>query len=158
MLTKRVVTMVSSTADGLEVRAAAIQSGSGRPPLPPIRQVVTQNISIENSEKSGVAKYPAALVYCEKLSNKLREKFRRFSGTGSMVIEIRHSLDRVDELEDELQVYVDAACALLDDNRGDWSNGAFYTGGYEVSYDAAVKGGKNFLQRAKVKFEVEVSK
>ena len=55
-------------------------------------------------------------------------------------------------------MYVDAVCALLDDSRGDWGDGAFYAGGYEVAFEAVARGGKNFLQRAKVKFEVEVSR
>jgi hypothetical protein len=53
---------------------------------------------------------------------------------------------------------VDAVCALLDDSRGDWGDGAFYAGGYEVNYETVARGGKNFLQRAKVGFDVEVSK
>ena len=53
---------------------------------------------------------------------------------------------------------MDAVCALLDDSRGDWGSGAFYTGGYDVSYEPIARGGKNFLQRAKVGFDVEVSK
>ena len=55
-------------------------------------------------------------------------------------------------------MYVDAVCALLDDSRGDWGDGSFYGGGYAVAYEPVVKGGKNFLQRAKVNFDVEVSK
>ena len=50
------------------------------------------------------------------------------------------------------------ARALLDDARGDWGNGTFYAGGYEVSYEPVVRGGKNFLQRARVGFQIEVSK
>ncbi len=158
MLTAAVAGLMSAPGDGMTVRAAAIRAAAGGAPLVPIRQITQQNVGVETSDKSGLAKYPAALVYCDKLGNKLREKFRQFSGTASMVVEIRYSLDRLDNIETELQVYVDAVCALLDDHRGDWGDGAFYTGGYEVSYEAATKGGKNFLQRAKVKFDVEVSK
>ena len=53
---------------------------------------------------------------------------------------------------------MDAVCALLDDSRGDWGNGAFYSGGYDVSYEPVGRGGKNFLQRATVGFDIEVSK
>jgi hypothetical protein len=31
-------------------------------------------------------------------------------------------------------------------------------GGYDVAYEPVVRGGKNFLQRAKVIFELEVSR
>ena len=53
---------------------------------------------------------------------------------------------------------MDAVCALLDDSRGDWGSGLFYAGGYDVSFEPVGRGGKNFLQRAKVGFDVEVSK
>jgi hypothetical protein len=74
------------------------------------------------------------------------------------VIEVRHSQDQIDSLEQNAQVYVDAVCALLDDSRGDWGNGTFYSGGYDVSYEPVIRGGKNFLQRARVGFYVEISK
>jgi hypothetical protein len=97
-------------------------------------------------------------VYCDKVSNSLKEKFRRFSGKAHVVVEVRHSQDRLETIETSLQMYVDAVCALLDDSRGDWGDGAFYTGGYDVVYEPVARGGKNFLQRAKVGFDVEVSK
>jgi hypothetical protein len=113
---------------------------------------------VDISEKAGYAQYPALLVYCDKLSNTLKEKFRQFSGKTHMVVEVRHSQDHLEAIETNLLVYVDAVCAMLDDSRGDWGSGALYGGGYDVSYDSVVRGGKNFLQRAKVGFDVEVSK
>ena len=71
---------------------------------------------------------------------------------------LRHfHVDFLTSIDTDTQVYVDAVCALLDDARGDWGGGAFYAGGYDVSYEPVVRGGKNFLQRAKVGFEVEIS-
>ena len=51
----------------------------------------------------------------------------------------------------------DAVCALLGEARGDWGDGASYAGGYRVDYEPVTMGGKNFLQRAKVSFVVELS-
>ena len=116
------------------------------------------NASVDISEKTGYVQYPALLVYCDKLSNTLVEKFRQFSGKAHMVVEVRQSQDTLGGIEASVQVFVDAVCAMLDDSRGDWGSGAFYTGGYEVSYEAVGRGGSNFLQRAKVGFNVEVSK
>ena len=79
---------------------------------------MAQNASADISEKAGHAHYPALLVYCDKMSNTLKEKFRRFSGKAHMVVEVRHSQDRLDTIEANLQMYVDAVCALLDDSRG----------------------------------------
>src|SRR6185312_17097647 len=123
-----------------------------------IRTILAQNASVEISEKTGSTHYPALLVYCDKVSNTQREKFRQFSGKAHMVVEVRHSQERLDSIESNLQVYVDAVCALLDDSRGDWGGGSFYGGGYDVHYEPVARGGINFLQKAKVGFEVEVSK
>jgi hypothetical protein len=144
--------------DGVSVRVGAITQSDATVQATGIGTVLAQNASVEISEKSGIARYPALLVYCDKMSNTLKEKFRRFSGRAHLVIEVRHTQDRLDSIEANLQVYVDAVCALLDEARGDWGAGSFYTGGYEVSYEPVARGGINFLQRAKVGFDVEVSK
>jgi hypothetical protein len=157
-LTTAVVTRLSSTTDGVTVRAGAITQADGRLQGIGIRTIRAQNASADISEKAGQAHYPALLVYCDKMSNTLKEKFRRFSGKAHMVVEVRHSQDGMETIEANLQIYVDAVCALLDDSRGDWGDGAFYTGGYDVVYEPVARGGKNFLQRAKIGFDVEVSK
>ncbi len=157
-LTDIVVSMLTSTTDGANVRLEAIEQGDSSIQAPGIRTIVAMNANVEISEKTGKAQYPALLVYCDKLSNTLKEKFRIFSGTAHTVVEVRHSQDTLGGIESSLEAYVDAVCALLDDSRGDWGSGLFYAGGYEVSYEPVGRGGGNFLQRAKVGFEVEVSR
>lgn len=157
-LTGTLVTMLKSPRDGVNIRIGAIEQADGTLKQTAIRSIAALNASVEISEKSGHVHYPMLLVYSEKVSNSLKEKFRQFSGKAHMVIEVRHSQDRLDGLEAQTQIYVDGVCALLDDSRGDWGGGAFYTGGYDVNYEAVTRGGKNFLQRAKVGFDVEVSK
>jgi hypothetical protein len=68
--------------------AGAVKAGAVR----------AQNVSAELVEKANLVHYPAVQVYCEKLVNDLREKFRSFSGTAQMAIEIRHSQDRLEGL------------------------------------------------------------
>jgi hypothetical protein len=156
-LTDSVVALLTSRESGINVRIGAIESGDGALKAIGIRYISAQNVSVEIAEKAGHAQYPALLVYCEKVQNLLKEKFRQFSGQVHLVIEVRHSQDKLDKIEQNTQMYADAVCALLDDSRGDWGDGAFYAGGYQVSYEPVVKGGKNFLQRAKVNFALEVS-
>lgn len=120
--------------------------------------LVPRNVSSEIAEKSTGVVYPAFYLYCERFTNTLREKFRTFSGTARMMIEIRASQDRLDQIEQRLQVYVDSVTAVLDANRGDWGQGIFYTGGYDITFSPVRHGGRNFLQIAKVSFEVQVSR
>jgi hypothetical protein len=157
-LTSIVVSKLKAATDGVNVRVGAITAADPGLQSTGIRTILAQNASVEIGEKAGHAHYPALLVYCDKVSNTLKEKFRQFSGKVHVVIECRHTQDTLDGIEAGLQTYVDAVCALLDDSRGDWGAGSLYAGGYEVLYDPVTRGGKNFLQRAKVGFEVEVSK
>jgi hypothetical protein len=120
--------------------------------------MVTQNVAAELAERSGPVKYPAVNVYCEKIANELREKFRSFSGKVQMAVEVRHSQDRLEGIEDVLEQFTDAITTTLNASRGDWGDGMFYSGGYEVSFGAVKRGGRNFTQLAKVTFEVGVSR
>lgn len=74
-----------------------------------------------------------------------------------MTAEVRVSQDRLEGVESQLQLYVDALTQVLDQGRGDLGDGVFYAGGYEVSYSPVKHGGRNFLQTAKVTFTVDIS-
>jgi hypothetical protein len=119
--------------------------------------VTVQNAAPDLIERSTQVRYPAVYIYCERLNNTLKEKFARFSGDARLVIEIRCSQDRIEGIEQSLDRLVDAACKVLDGARGSWQEGAFYAGTYEVSYGTVRHGGKNFIQIAKIAFEVQVS-
>ncbi len=157
-LTSIVVSMLTSTTDGVNVRISSMEAADSSVEAAGIRTIVALNASAEISEKTGYVHYPALLVYCDKLANTLKEKFRQFSGKAHVVVEVRHSQDDLDGMASSVDVYVDAVCALLDNSRGDLGSGYFYSGGYDVSFETIARGGKNFLQRAKVGFDVEVSK
>lgn len=143
---------------GLPASVAALSTAASVT-LPPITisQIIPQNVSPEIAERALVTKYPTAHIYCEKVVNLQREKFRTFSGQSHMAVEVRVSQDRLDELETQMQLYVEAVTNVLDANRGDWGGGMFYGGGYELSYGTVKKGGRNLLQSAKITFVLEVS-
>ncbi|HTM48813.1 MAG TPA: hypothetical protein VL285_09045 [Bryobacteraceae bacterium] len=146
------------TPAGLSENLAAVAELEGLI-LAPIsdRQVLIQNVAQEFLERSLDLKYPTLLLYCEKITNDLREKFRTFSGKAQMAIEVRVSQDRIEGLEKLLEVYVDTVTRILDQNRGDWGNGMFYTGGYEATFGEMKHGGRNFIQTGKIRFEVLAS-
>ena len=120
-------------------------------------QIIAQNVAPDLSERSTVSSYPLVYVYCSKVVNQLREKFRTFSGDAEMVIEMRISQDRLDDMQTNLHSYVDAVTQVLDSNRGDWGDGVFYGGGYEITYGGVKHGGRNFLQLGKVSFVTQIS-
>ena len=134
-LTSTMISRLESATDGVNVRIGAMEQADTSLRAPGVRSIVVLNASVDVSEKTGHAQYPALLVYCDKLSNSLKEKFRQFSGKAHLVVEVRCSQDRLEGLESAAQMYADAVCALLDDSRGDWGNGLFYSGGYDVNYE-----------------------
>jgi len=121
-------------------------------------QVRAQNVASQIAEHALEVKYPAVNVYCEKIVNDLKQKFQTFSGRVQMAIEVRQSQDRLEGMEDNLELYVDAAMQMLDGGRGDWGDGMYYAGGYEVAFGPVKQGGKNFMQVAKVTFEIGVNR
>jgi hypothetical protein len=117
-----------------------------------------QNAAADLVERAGGARYPLVTVYCEKVVNSLREKFRSFSGTVEIAIEVRHSQDRLEGMEEAIEQQTDAVTTALAASRGDWGDGMYYAGGYEVSFGRVARGGKNYTQVAKVTFEIGVSR
>jgi hypothetical protein len=153
--TNKVVTRFGA-ANGLSAGLAALTAGTATGLALP--QIKTQNIAADLAERTSGATYPAMQVYCEKIINDLTEKFRSISGRVQMAIELRHSQDRIEGLQDTLELYTDAATQVLTANRGDWGDGMYYTGGYQVTFGAVKQGGRNFIQVAKVTFEIGVSR
>ena len=144
----------SGLAAALE--ALNIQQGLTLPQIGP-QQIIAQNVTPEVSDLSTVDNYPLVYVYCTKVINQLREKFRLFSGEAQMVVEARVSQDRLDLIETNLQAYMDAITQVLDNSRGDWGDGVSFAGEYEVTFGGVKHGGRNFLQIAKVSFVLEIS-
>ena len=146
-----------TAANGSNANLAALTQG-GRTLLPfDIAQIRTGNIAPELAEKSNTVRYPAANVYCEKLVNSQAEKFRSFSGTIQMAIDLRHSESRIEAVQADLETYADAVMGVLSANRGDWGNGMYYGGGYQVAFGPVKHGGRNYIQNAKITFEIGVS-
>jgi hypothetical protein len=157
-ITGKVVNRITGPA-GLNVGLAALmQNGADTAQLVDAAQVRAQNVAADMAERSGTVKYPSVNVYCEGLVNDLREKFRSFSGRAQIAIEMRHSQDRLDGLEQRLELYVDGAMWMLNESRGDWGEGMFFGGKYQVSFSPVKQGGKNFMQTAKITFEIGVSR
>jgi hypothetical protein len=143
---------------GVNAGLAALTQGNQFAGVVDASQVRTQNVAAEMAERALGVKYPAVNVYCEKIVNDLRQKFQTFSGQVEMAIEVRQSQDRLEGIEDSLELYVDAAMRMLDGSRGDWGDGMYYGGGYEVAFGAVKQGGKNFIQVAKVTFQIGVNR
>ena len=117
----------------------------------------TANISVELLDRNTGSKYPHINVYCEKFVNNLRERFRTFSGTAQAVIEVRVSHDRVEQLDQQLNIYVESIIHLMQQNRGNWGAGLHYGGTFEIIFSPIKPGGKHLIRAARVQLPIEVS-
>ena len=155
--TAKAVALITAP-NGINAGVAALTfPGSGAAGALTASQVIAQNVASEVAEKAGPIVYPTVNVYCEKLVNSQLEKFRSFSGTIQMAMEVRHSQDRLEGLQETLATYTDALLRALDGSRGDWGNGLYFAGAYQAVYGAVKQGGKHYIQAAKVTFELGVS-
>jgi len=146
-------------AGGLQTNLNSLASSEQAPALQVGQhQIVTKNIPVDIAERSSASVYPSVYVYCDSITNQLREKGRTFSGSMDMVFEVRSSKDRIDDLDAEINLMVDGVVSTLDQNRGDWGSGIFYAGSYNIDFAGVKRGGKNFLQTAKVTFTLQVSR
>lgn len=141
--------------EGVGVQAAqlALEAGVALPP------VAVEQILEHAGPADGLLqeRFPSIYIACDKLTNTLKEKGRRFSGTARFTVECRMSQDRLDGLETKLRVVVEAVAEVLYASRGNWANGGFYSGAYEIQVAPARRGGKHVIQTAKVTFDVDVS-
>lgn len=119
--------------------------------------ILERHVAADLAEKTSGVRYPIVYVYCQKVVNNLREKFRTFSGTADLCVDIRVSHEHMDELQAVLQTYTEAVMEILDSRRGLWGRGVFYTGGYEVEFGPIKRGGRSFVQSAKVELTVNIS-
>ncbi|HEX4163884.1 MAG TPA: hypothetical protein VHZ55_00285 [Bryobacteraceae bacterium] len=101
--------------------------------------------------------YPRICIYPGALKNTLIEKFRSFSGTVDLVAEIWASGDLVTEIDQWIHFYVQGIGVILQNNRGDWGDGMFYAGQYDVQFQTPKAGGLGFVESAKLTMSLNVS-
>jgi hypothetical protein len=127
-------------------------------PIPTIGTLLKLSAPIDVYEKAASVKYPVASIYCERLRNLQTEKFRTFSGSALLVVEIRVSGARAEDLDSILHTYVEAACQVLEGARGPWTGIGTYTGSYDVKFQAMRPGGKQFTKSAHIEFDIQISR
>ncbi|MFN3324142.1 MAG: hypothetical protein ACK5AZ_11650 [Bryobacteraceae bacterium] len=143
---------------GVSFSLAAVSNRVGEL-LAPIQQqqIVQQHVPIEVAEKSTKVQYPILHVYCERIENRLKEKFRTFSGSVRLALEVRVTQEHLEGLDRRLHLYLEALTDFLDRHRGEWGEGMYFSGAYEASIGPVRRGGKNFVHIGKVTLDVDVS-
>jgi hypothetical protein len=120
-------------------------------------QVVLSSASPDIGDKDVQLTYPRVCLYSTGLKNSGIEKFRTLSGTVAMVADVWASANLVSDSDKWIHYYVSAVTALLSANTGDWGNGIFFGGIYDVQFQAPKAGGLGYVQSARITFPLLVS-
>ena len=143
----------------LSSQIAAIEEQFGYTlPAIPSSQIILSSADADMTDRRQQIGYPRIAVYSDRVVNNLREKFRTLSGTVSVTITLAASADLIDQVEQWTHYYVEAITNILRQNIGDWGNGMFFPGTYEVQVQPPKPGGSGFVQTANVTCIVSVSR
>lgn len=120
-------------------------------------QVVLSSAPADMADRNLQSTYPRVCIYSNGLKNNQLEKFRAFSGEIGLVVEIWTSSDLADQVDQWIHFYVEAVAEILQSNIGDWGDGMFYPGSYDVQFYAPKSGGLGFVEAAKLTLNVHAS-
>lgn len=153
-------TLVTLLTQGSAIESAVSTLGAGSGvavPVIPTSQVYLSSAPAAMADFQQQLGYPRITVYSAKVSNTQVEKFRTLSGTVTVTAEVTATADLVTDVDTYVHFYVEAITSILRANRGDWGNGLFYSGTYDVAVQPPTTGGSGFLQLARITLDVGVS-
>lgn len=127
-------------------------------PAIPATQVVLSSVPPDIGDKNVQLTYPRVCLYSTGLKNTQLEKFRSLSGTIAVVAEIWTSGDMVTQSDQWIHFYVEGVTEVLRQNIGDWGDGMFFSGMYDIQFQQPKAGGFGFVQSAKVTCSLNVSR
>ena len=142
--------------NALQVQIAAIADSTTIPTIT-ANQVLLSSASADIGDRNVQLTYPRVCLYSSALKNTHTEKFKRLSGTVTITTEIWTSGNLVSDTDRWIHFYVEAVTSIYRDNSGDLGDGFFFSGAYDVQFQAPKAGGVGFAQSATVTCIVNVS-
>jgi hypothetical protein len=140
-----------------EVNSLAADSGISLPVLP-ASQVYVSSSPIGMAELLEELAFPRVSVFSSKLINSQVEKFRSLSGSIAITAEIVATADFVAEADQWIHYYAEAVSNILRNSRGDWGDGIFFSGAYDIDVQPPRAGAAGYIQVAHVSCSVNVSR
>jgi hypothetical protein len=140
-----------------ELATLASSAGSSIPTIDSTH-VVLSSVTSDVGDTDTRLGYPRVCLYSSGYKNSQFEKFCSLSGLVSTTADIWTSANMVDDTDRLIHYYVEAVTTLLRNSSGDWGDGLFFPGTYEVQFHAPKAGGLGFVQLARIRFELIVSR
>lgn len=148
-----------TTSNALHTQIEVIAQSCGITlPTIPASQVMLSSASPDIGDKSIQLTYPRVCIYSGVVKNAHTEKFRSLSGTVYVTADLWASADTATATDQWIHFYVEALTEILRTNIGDWGNGLFFPGIYDVQINAPKVGGFGFVQSAAVQCSLNVSR
>jgi len=145
-----------ATNNALQQQIAEIGSGSPIPTIS-VSDIALSSASADLVDKNIQLNYPRVCLYCTSIQNKQTEKFRSFSGIVAVAAEVWASANLITQVDQWIHFYVEAISELLRTNTGDWGDGFFFSGKYEIQFQPPKPGGLGFVESCKVTSSLNVS-
>jgi hypothetical protein len=129
-------------------------------PVPVIlpSQVLVSSATPQMGDMDLELTYPRVCLYTTGLKNTQIEKFRSLSGTMTLVVDVWASGNLMTQVDQWTHYYVEAVTDILRQNIGDWGNGVFFDGTYDLQFHSPIAGGLGFAQNARVTCSLHVSR
>jgi hypothetical protein len=159
ILTAQKFAALLTTSSAIETQVASLSASSGvNVPIIPASHVYLSSAPAGMAELQQQLGYPRISVFSTKLKNTQAEKFRSLSGSVTVTAEIAATGDLLADVDTWIHFYVEAITAILRQNRGDWGDGVFFSGAFDIDVQPPKPGASGFLQLARVNFDVGVSR
>lgn len=149
--------LTGSNALVRQISQLALVANLNLPTIAPV-DVLLSSVAPDLGDNDLQLTYPRICLYSSGLKNTQVEKFRSLSGTVAVVAEIWASANLVTQSDQWIHFYVEAVTELLRQSIGDWGDGMFFSGMYEIQFQAPKVGGFGFVQSAKVTCNLTVSR
>ena len=148
--------LTSNSSLGQELTRLASSAGTSIPNID-AGHVILSSASNDVGDTDTRLGYPRVCLYSSGFKNSQFEKFCSLSGAVSTIADIWTSANMVDETDRLIHYYVEAVTRLLRNSSGDWGDGLFFPGVYDVQFQPPKVGGLGFVQFARLKFDLIVS-
>jgi hypothetical protein len=149
--------LIRGSALQQEITAISNSCGLNVPPID-AAQILLSSASQDMNDRDVQFTYPRICLYTAGVKNGQLEKFRSLSGSLTAVADVWASGNLIGDIDQWIHFYVEAVTNILRNNIGDWGDGVFFPGVYDVQFQSPRVGGLGFAQVARISFNLNVSR
>jgi hypothetical protein len=148
--------LINGSALNREIESIALAAGTTIPGILS-SQIGLSSAHGDLADRDVQATYPRVSIYSSAVQNSQIEKFRSLSGTVVLKADVWTSGNLVTDIDRWIHFYVEGITNVLRRHVGDWGDGLFFPGMYDVQFQLPKLGGLGFVQAATLSSDLRVS-